>query len=76
MDIDIRSKIEKLLDLQIKQTSDITEIKTFQKTHKERIDKIEKEARTNSNYRYKSTGALAIIYILVGIFGSLLAKKL
>lgn len=76
MDTDIRAKIDKILDMQIVQTSDIAVIKTYQKTHREKLDKLEVGQEKNTIYRNKSLGAITIIYIFVGIIGSLLAKKL
>lgn len=73
---DIRTDVKRILDLQINQTRDIASIKAYQITHKTKIAELEKEQKLNSIYRIKATGAISVVYILVGIFGSFVAKKL
>jgi len=76
IDVGIKRDISRILDLQVTQTTDIASIKAFQKTHHDKIDELEKEQKVNSAYRMKVTGAISLIYVLIGIFGSLFAKKI
>ena len=76
MDDMMRDKIEKIYDMQINQTTDIAVIRAYQKSIVEKIGKLEVGQDKNTAYRQKSMGAIAFIYVLIGIFGSLLAKKL
>jgi len=76
MEADIRQDIREILTLQRLQSQDIASIKAFQKVNSSRIDEVEREQKKNTGYRNKSTGAIALIYILIGLFGSLLSKKI
>ena len=76
MSSDIGTDIKRILDLQINQTSDIAAIKAYQKTHGTKIAELEREQKLNSIYRIKATGAISVVYVLIGIFGSFFAKKL
>ena len=73
---DIRTDVKRILDLQINQTRDIASIKAYQVTHRTKIAELEKEQKINSTYRIKATSAISVIYIMIGIFGSFIAKKL
>jgi hypothetical protein len=72
----LHEDIREILRLQYEQTKELASIKSYQITHSKRIDDLEKEQKVNSNYRAKMVGIVGIIYIIVGIFGGVLAKKL
>jgi hypothetical protein len=73
---DIHNDVKEILRLQYDQTRELSAIKAYQLTHKKRIEDLELSTNQNTEYRHKSKGFIAAIYIILGLFGSFIAKKL
>jgi len=73
---DIHNDVKEILRIQYDQSRELSAIKAYQLTHKNRIEGLELSTNKNTEYRYKSKGFIAAIYIILTLFGSFIAKKL